>query len=251
MTVAVWLTLGNFVWTYFGLDMIWVHRHLLSQKTFWIFYLTFVGASVCGAHDWQYFMPNAPVSDMPLLHFLPLFAAIAALILVGSQMLSALKNTENFNKVLQARITDKTLELERSYAQLANTQKRQVIDQERQRIMMDLHDGVGGHLVNTIAYMENNDLEDETLKTALETALTDLSLMVDSLQNQDSITTLLGMFRSRLEPLLTKHGLVFEWKIGQEPKMPVSGPSHNLTLLRIVQEAVTNSIKHALSLIHI
>lgn len=245
MTFAVWLTIGNFVWTYFGLAVVWVHRHLLSKKTFWIFYSTFVGASICGAHDWQYFLPNAPASDMPLLHFLPLFASIAALILVGSQMLSALKNTENFNQVLQARITDKTIELERSYAQLASTQKRQVIDQERQRIMMDLHDGVGGHLINTLAYMENNRLEDETLKTALETALTDLSLMVDSLQNQDSITTLLGMFRSRLEPLLTKHGLVFEWKIGDEPQMPVSGPSHNLTLLRIVQEAVTNSIKHA------
>jgi len=160
-------------------------------------------------------------------------------------MLSALRKSEGFNKVLQARIEDKTAELERSYERLAQTQKRQVIDQERQRIMMDLHDGVGGHLVNTIAYMENNEVEDETLKTALETALTDLSLMVDSLQNQDSITTLLGMFRSRLEPLLAKHGLVFEWKIGDEPHMPVSGPSHNLTLLRIVQEAVTNSVKHS------
>lgn len=111
--------------------------------------------------------------------------------------------------------------------------------------MMDLHDGIGGHLVNTIAYLENNQLKDPTLKAALEGALRDLSFMIDSLENNESVTTLLGMFRSRIEPLLESHGIAFKWEIGEEPNMPVKGPSQNLNLLRIIQEAVTNSIKHS------
>ena len=53
------------------------------------------------------------------------------------------------------------------------------------------------------------------------------------------------MYRSRMEPLLASHGIEFIWKVGDDPQMPKPGPSGNLNLLRIIQEAVTNSIKHA------
>ncbi len=36
----------------------------------------------------------------------------------------------------------------------------------------------------------------------------------------------------------------FNWQIADEPKLPQPGPSQNLNLLRIVQEAITNVIKH-------
>lgn len=245
MTIAVWFTIGNFIWTYLGLAMIWVHRHLLTPPTFWTFFLTYVAASITGAHDFQFFMPNMPISTLPLLHWLPLFAAIGGLILVVTQLLAAIRQSEDFNRVLRKRVEDKTQELEASYALLTETQKRSAIDQERTRIMLDLHDGVGGQLVNMLAYMQNNDIQDDTLKDALDDALTDLGLMIDSFQTQDSVTTLIGMFRSRIEPLLARHGLRFEWAIGDEPITPKSGASENLTLLRIVQEAVTNAVKHS------
>lgn len=96
---------------------------------------------------------------------------------------------------------------------------------ERHRIILDLHDGIGGHFVNTLAYIDNSKIDDPTHKSALEMALRDLSLMIDSLENSDSVSTLLGMFRSRIEPLLSQHGIQFKWKIGEEPDMPQKGPT--------------------------
>ena len=83
------------------------------------------------------------------------------------------------------------------------------------------------------------------MKEALAAALRDLALVLDSLDSHDSLTTLLGMLRTRLEPLLAAHGLRFDWQIMDDPIVPHAGPSSNLHLARIVQEAITNVIKHA------
>ncbi len=69
--------------------------------------------------------------------------------------------------------------------------------------------------------------------------------MLVSVETQDSLVTLLGMLRTRLEGLLADNGIAFDWQIGEEPRAPFSRPSPNLHLARIVQEAITNVIKHA------
>lgn len=70
--------------------------------------------------------------------------------------------------------------------------------------------------------------------------------MLDSLETHDSLVTLLGMLRTRLEGLLGRHGVTFNWQIMEEPELPVDrGPSLRLHIARIVQEAITNVIKHA------
>lgn len=242
---AVLLSIVGFLGALFGLALLWLHRHMMRTAVFYTIFLSFLGGTICGVHDIHFFSLSAPYSNSSLLQFMPITVVIAIVWLVGSQMVTSLIQFESLTQTLQTQVDEKTTELERSYEELAKTQRRQAIDAERQRIMMDLHDGIGGHLVNTIAYMENNRLDDPVLKTALETALRDLSLMVDSLEDSNSVATLLGMFRSRLEPLLEQHGLVFKWEIGDEPELPKEGPSQNLMLLRIVQEAVTNSVKHS------
>ena len=65
------------------------------------------------------------------------------------------------------------------------------------------------------------------------------------MENTDSLATLLGMQRTRLEGNLEEHGQELDWQIHGEPEVPVPGPSQNLHVARIVQEAITNVIKHA------
>lgn len=225
--------------------MVWVFRRKTSTLTFFIMFLAYCGTAVLLTHDATLVtLPNR-VINTAVLPLFPIFYLATVLWLILSQLLSSLDESETLSQTLQQRVNEKTTELKKSYETLAQTQRKQTLDQERQRIMMDLHDGIGGHLVNTIAYMENSNLEDPTLKAALENALRDLSFMIDSLENDENITTLLGMFRARVEPLLDAHNIRFNWEIGDEPNMPKKGPSLNLNLLRIVQEAVTNSIKHS------
>lgn len=238
-------TMIGFVFGFVIPAMVWVYRGKTTRSTFAIMFFAYCTTAVLIAHDATFvtlpgrFIPTAVTPIFPIIYL------VTVLWLIGTQLLNSLSQSELLSRTLQSRVDEKTKELEVSYKTLAESQRLQTLDQERQRIMMDLHDGVGGQLINVIAYMENSQIQDTTLTEALENALRDLSFMIDSLENNDSISTLLGMYRSRVEPLLESNGLRFNWKIGEEPIMPKSGPSNNLNLLRIIQEAVTNSIKHS------
>lgn len=239
------MSLIGYLIRYFVPAMVFAYRHFVPRSTLIIMFGAYCLIATILIHDSTFLFIDERVANTSLIPYFPIVYLVTVIWLIGSQFLTSLKTSETLARTLQQRVDEKTAELEKSYETLARTQRKQTLNQERQRIMMDLHDGIGGHLVNTIAYLENNQLKDPTLKAALEGALRDLSFMIDSLENNESVTTLLGMFRSRIEPLLESHGIVFKWEIGEEPNMTVKGPSQNLNLLRIIQEAVTNSIKHS------
>ena len=112
--------------------------------------------------------------------------------------------------------------------------------------MRDLHDGLGGQLVSALSQVNHYQISEPTLKQTLSDALLDLRLVIDSLDEDNSdLTTMLGMLRMRLEPQLRSSGITLGWKLIGDPE--VDGFSHetSLHLLRIVQEAITNAIRHA------
>jgi hypothetical protein len=47
--------------------------------------------------------------------------------------------------------------LEENYRRLAVMQKEQMLAEERERIMRDMHDGIGGHLVTMLSLVEHTD----------------------------------------------------------------------------------------------
>lgn len=225
--------------------ILWQHRDRISRMDFAVFFVCFCLAGALGLYDLLLFLLPAPPRNQHLFQFTPLVTSAASLWLIVSQLARTMTNFETLNRSLEQTIAEKSRELELSYNRLAEAEKSRAIGDERKRIMLDLHDGIGGQLANTLAYLENHQIKDEVLQTALENALRDLALMLDSLETEDSITTLLGMLRTRLEPLLSANGLEFDWRIEEEPNLPRPGPSQNLHLLRIVQEAITNVVKHA------
>jgi signal transduction histidine kinase len=70
--------------------------------------------------------------------------------------------------------------------------------------------------------------------------------MIASLEPVDEdLITALGTVRARLESRLERNGIRLEWQVVDLPAIPGFGPQRVLQLLRIVQEAITNVIKHA------
>lgn len=227
------------------LVIFWLNKQNSTPRDFAIFYAFLTVSLVVGAYEVLLNLLNEPTRSLHVLQFVPLAMSIVCLWLIMSQLIRGLSEFEALTDSLNDTIKQKSHELAENYLKLADAEKRRTISLERQRIMLDLHDGIGGQLVNTLAYMENNKIGDETLRTALEEALRDLALLLDTLENEDSISTQLGMLRTRLEALLEANGLKFIWQIGEEPILSISGPSQNLHLTRIVQEAITNIVKHA------
>ncbi|SMX38272.1 ATP-binding protein [Octadecabacter ascidiaceicola] len=245
-SLSIW---GNLLITvpsgFVVLIMLWLNRSLLTPLDFCVFFGCLSTALGLGIYEVCLLYTSAPSRTMHLFQLMPLVMSLACIWLILSRLIHSLHGYETLTASLNDTIELKSAELEESFAELAEVKRREAIAEERDRIMLDLHDGIGGQLVSTLAYMESNNTGDGKIRRALEDALRDLALMLDSMENHDSLVTLLGMLRTRLEGLLSEHGIAFDWQVHGEPVLPNPGPSQSLHLARIVQEAITNVIKHA------
>lgn len=129
----------------------------------------------------------------------------------------------------------------------AELEQRAVVA-ERQRLMREIHDGVGSQLVSTLAQLEQNPAANQAIVHSLRTSLDDLRLIVHSLQGmaqQGDIVTILATIRERAEPGLNAQGIVFDWRVRPVPHVDRFGPEQALQLMRLVQEAIANVVRHA------
>lgn len=157
----------------------------------------------------------------------------------------ALRETEFLNRELEARVEQKAAELEANYARIRTFERDQALVAERSRIMRDMHDGIGGQLVAAIALASRPGAPRE-LDSLLHEALDDLRMMIDSLEATEAdLLTALGMLRMRVTSRFAAAGLEFRWEVADVPRIPGFGPEQVLQVMRIVQEAFANILKHA------
>jgi signal transduction histidine kinase len=90
------------------------------------------------------------------------------------------------------------------------------------------------------------DLDKAGVARVLRESIDDLKLTIDSLEPMgDDLLTLLGTLRYRLGNRLATAGIKFEWQVQETPPLNWLNPMASLQVLRILQEALTNILKHA------
>lgn len=176
---------------------------------------------------------------------LPISMLFLSISLIIMRLISVIGDHDKLSQSLQAQVEARSRELEASYARLAEAERKTAVDAERHRIMLDLHDGVGGHLTSMMAYMKNKDLSDHHLQDSVQTALRELSGAIDSLDGDNDAVAVLGMLRERYEPVLQRQGITLTWQVVGEPSLDHPGPESNLNLVRLCQEAFSNIVKHS------
>jgi len=132
--------------------------------------------------------------------------------------------------------------------QLAQSERRReaAVQVERQRMMLDMHDGIGAQLVTAVRLARRDDVPRETVAQVAQEALHDLRLMINALDgNGQPLPTLLGQLRQRIEPRLLALGQRLDWHIDALPSMPPLAPTQAMDVARLVQEAVNNAARHA------
>jgi len=180
-----------------------------------------------------------------LIYATPLILGAFVMLLLR-RFVQALGESEQLTATLERKVEEKSAALEANYRRLSVLEQERALARERERIMRDMHDGVGGHLVASLARLRSLELEDDGVRQTLEQALTDLRLMIDSLDTEEGdLNVALGMLRQRLKPQLEAVGLAVHWHMDELPPMPGLTAHGVLQVLRILQEAVTNVLKHA------
>jgi signal transduction histidine kinase len=178
--------------------------------------------------------------------YIPAVALVTSAWVLLGRLVDAHREALALNRDLEHRVAEKHRELEANYARVARLERQHAVAEERERLMRDVHDGVGGQLVSALALVEQGDTGPEAIVESIRAALEDLRLVIDSLDpSEDDLLSVLGSVRSRLEPRLARHGLRFAWQVTDLPAVEGFGPDMALQAMRIVQEAVTNVVKHA------
>ena len=199
-----------------------------------------------GVHDWLVIMGLAPRENGLLLHFSAPVTLITFASLLLERFTGVLRDAESLNLQLETRVAEKHAELETNYKKLREMENRQILAEERERFMKEIHDGVGGYLISMLSMMRSGEKDTAKITRAIEASLSDLRIMIDSLDpDEHDMPALLGAMRSRLEPQLTSSGLKFEWQVNEIPPLPDFGPHKALQVMRIIQEAITNILNHA------
>lgn len=166
-------------------------------------------------------------------------------ILLMRRLATSLQQIDEAKETLQERLAQREAELAVLHEKERSRAVAAVRDQERQRLMHDLHDGLSGHLVSIIALSEREAAEPRSIEKAARAALEDLRLVINSLDLGDrDLPLALAGFRERLGPQLRRIGIELAWSMEGLPEISGVTPTNALSILRILQEAVTNAIKH-------
>lgn len=160
----------------------------------------------------------------------------------------ALNQVDSFAGQLVTRVREAEDRLKASFAREEARARAATLANERTRLMRDLHDGLGGQLISIVALSERGH-EGATITDAARAALKDLRLVIDSMDDiGGDLMLALGSWRERATAQLRPHDIALDWRVATPQGLPLHPelrPWHVIQIVRILDEAVTNAIKHA------
>lgn len=201
---------------------------------------------VIGVRDWL--LDARLIGTWQSVRYLP-FAAPMVFLVFGALLLRryarALGEAERLNRQLEQKVAEKTADIERYWRQIAQIDRERGRFEERDRLMREMHDGVGGHLVQALALSDQGN-DSARIRESVQTALDDLRLLIDASDvHAERLNDPLARLRERMGRRLAAIGIALDWDFTRMPELPRLAPQRTVQVLRILQEAITNVIKHA------
>ncbi len=212
-------------------------------------------AVLAGFHD--YLLASAPgvlrivapasaEQRLFLLHYAADILLVAMGAILSARLVGTLAAIRQLNRNLEARVAASEQTIRVNYERLRRLERSHAASQERQQIMRDLHDGLGSRLFITLSRAESGQAPPGELVQALRECIADMRLTLEAMSPESNdFLEAWGDFRFRWQQVLDGCGLASQWDIETGDQAVVLAPHVTLQLLRIVQEALTNVLKHA------
>ena len=202
-----------------------------------------LGAAI---HDYLVYIGVLPFASPELLNIATPVLLIALGATLIDRFVRSLADVEKTNTELETRIHEREQLLKRNFDRLRESERLKASAQERQRIMQDMHDGLGSQLLSSLMLVERGAMSNEQVAQILRESIDDMRLAIDALAAEDSdLLAAFGNMRFSMEPRLKAAGMDLQWDARNLPEEVDLDPNAVLPVLRITQEALTNAIKHS------
>jgi two-component system, NarL family, sensor histidine kinase UhpB len=200
--------------------------------------ITLLGVDLVSEVVWQY-TTGFINSSMPLL----LLAFVIAFLARNIQLF---QSTHEINQLLTAQLQAREAQLAETYRRESDLVRREAHQAERQRLMRDMHDGVGSQLTSMLFAARRGVIPSDQLVDSLQAVIEEIRLLIDSMDSAgDSLAAALEAFQQRAAKRLEAAGIALDFKPVPRDLLPVCGPRDVLHILRILQEGVGNALRHA------
>ncbi|MEN3296579.1 MAG: hypothetical protein V7642_5832 [Burkholderiales bacterium] len=182
----------------------------------------------------------------PLLVFAWAAFGLCMAWIIAERLHASTQSVVRMNRNLSQRLAQREEELGAMFASQASLDRRHAVMEERQRIMRDMHDGIGSQLVSAVHLVKDPAVSRSMLTEQLQDALDNLKLTVDAMQDTDGdIAMLLGALRYRLSPRFEAIGVALSWEVMPLPVVQDWTIQKSRHLQLILFEAISNLIAHA------
>lgn len=187
-----------------------------------------------------------PYGSVYTAHAVAPLVIIAICLVLVVRFIQALHRLENVNVEMERRLRVREAEINANHEVLRQMELAQASAVERQRIMQDMHDGLGSQLLSSLAVVQRGGTGHQEIAGMLQECIDDMRLVVDALTPEDNdLLAALGTLRFRMAPRLAAAGIELDWQVSCPADSLELEPREGLAVLRIVQEAISNVLKHA------
>lgn len=202
------------------------------------------------AFDERFDVALGLLDPQPMIYYsTPRHGILLALGVLGAMIyhqVRARRLSEDLNGELNRLLTARESELADAHTREKVLVREQAFSEERRRIMRDMHDGLGSQLMGMLLAARRGKAEPDKVAEGLQQVIDELRLMIDSMESVgDSLATAITSFRARLQSRIEDAGFAFDWDNQLGGNIPSYPPRKTLQLFRIIQEAVTNALKHS------
>ncbi len=198
-----------------------------------------------GNYDLQHITNQSAPDGYYTFNFVALPFMFCFIYVMQRNYVRTYKQTLAESEIRKQELDQQRIELLESQKIIVEQAHQLAVSTERNRFMLDIHDGVGGLLIHALqATQDREELEDVYLM--IKDAMEDLECVILSLSpTQLDLTTLIGSFKEKFGRYNFDAIANLHWEIDDLPNIPHLDPPSTLGILRIILEAIRNSLNHA------
>jgi len=166
--------------------------------------------------------------------------------LLRNRYVASLQREQATRGELERQVRERTAQLEANFAALRESEAARMAVLERERLLQEMHDGLGSQLLLAKMNAQRGNLSREAMVKTCDDCIQEMRLAVDGLSVADGdLSLLLANLRHRFGARIGEAGLTLAWNVGDTPLVPSLRGTGGPDLVRIVQEAINNVMHHA------